>query len=69
MANSAFVGLRVSPIFYKLLYDYRDYKSAEVGYFRSLASVVQEVMFREMKDNPDFNEYIKNKGVADETNR
>ena len=69
MENSAFVGLRISPIFRKLLDDYRDFKSLEVGYFRSLTSVVQEVMFREMKDNKDFNEYIKNKGVANETNK
>ena len=70
MAHTAFVGLRVSPIFRRLLEDYRDFKSLEDGYFRPLASVVQEVMFKEMKDNKDFNEYIKNKGVkTDETNK
>ena len=69
MADTAFVGLRVSTIFYKLLYDYRDYKSAEVGYFRSLASVVQEVMFREMKDNKDFNDFLEKREAKNEANK
>lgn len=70
MENSAFIGLRVSPIFRRLLDDYREYKSAEVGYFRSLASVIQETLYEEMKNNNNFNEFIKNKGAkTNETNK
>ena len=63
------VGLRVSPIFRKLLEDYRDYKSEEKGYYLSLSAVAQEMIFQEMKNDEGFNEYIKNKGVANETNK
>ena len=63
------VGLRVSPIFRKLLEDYRDYKSEEKGYYLSLSAVAQEMIFQEMKNDEGFNEYIKKKGVANETNK
>ena len=63
------VGLRVSPIFRKLLEDYRDYKSEEKGYYLSLSAVAQEMIFQGMKEDEGFNEYIKIRGVANETNK